>query len=81
MAVLVTFKWGNGGILLVNRNIQLYGLQFVSSDIYKEDDCFKNDDNGKILYLLVSDSVVSMVYYQLLICFLSNNVFVLINGI
>jgi hypothetical protein len=60
----------NWGILLVNRNIQPYGLQFVSSDIYKEDDCFKNDDNGKILYFLVSDAVVSTVCYQLLlICF------------
>jgi hypothetical protein len=45
--MLVIFNWENWGILLVNRNIQPYGLQFASSDIYKEDDCFKNDDNGK----------------------------------
>jgi len=46
----------------VNRNIQPYGLQLVSSDIYKEDDCFKNDDNGKICCFWVSDAVVSMIY-------------------
>jgi len=46
--MLVIFNWEKWGILLVNRNIQRYELQFVSSDIYKEDDCFKNDGNGKM---------------------------------
>jgi hypothetical protein len=46
--MLVTFDLGNWGILLVKRNIQPYGLQFASSDMYTEDGCFKNDDNGKI---------------------------------
>jgi hypothetical protein len=46
--MLVSFNSGYWVILLVNGNIQPYGLRFVSSDIYKEDDCFRCDDNGQI---------------------------------
>jgi hypothetical protein len=45
--ILVTFNWGELGYLISEHN-QPYGLQFLSSDIYKEDDCFKCDVNGKI---------------------------------
>jgi len=59
---------GKLGYLISEQKYSAIWITVCVIDIYKEDDCFKND-NGKILYLLVSDSVVSTVYYQLLICF------------